>query len=190
MVCLTSAILDHLAPAPALAHPPTRLINSHKGHHGDHWSHPSYRVHNQKASLDKLTKAETNDRVLPDILFINTINMCVICFNFQCQYMPPSSSHFFETPHYVTISVPWSVRHNQVGQQLLRSDISQHYSSPGHFRHLIRVIRRNDMTNKNTNTKITTKTMTNTFRAIFETFDQSDKKTWPDQQKDNKNTPP
>ena len=26
--------------------------------------------------------------------------------------------------------------------------------------------------------------MTNTFRAIFETFDQSDKKTWPDQQKD------
>ena len=81
MVCLTSAILDHLAPAPALAHPPTRLINSHKGHHGDHWSHPSYRVHNQKASLDKLTKAETNDRVLPDILFINTINMCVICFN-------------------------------------------------------------------------------------------------------------
>ena len=31
--------------------------------------------------------------------------------------------------------------------------------------------------------------MTNTFRAIFETFDQSDKKTWPDQQKDNKNTP-
>ena len=127
---------------------------------------------------------------LPDILFINTINMCVICFNFQCQYMPPSSSHFFETPHYVTISVPWSVRHNQVGQQLLRSDISQHYSSPGHFRHLIRVIRRNDMTNKNTNTKITTKTMTNTFRAILETFDQSDKKTWPDQQKDNKNTPP
>ena len=33
-------------------------------------------------------------------------------------------------------------------------------------------------------------TMTNTFkehlqRAIFETFDQSDEKTWPDQQKDN-----
>ena len=28
--------------------------------------------------------------------------------------------------------------------------------------------------------------MTNTFRATFEICDQSDEKTWPDQQKDNK----
>ena len=41
-------------------------------------------------------------------------------------------------------------------------------------------------------TKTNTKTMTNTFREeqslrllTFETFDQSDEKTWPDQQKDN-----
>ena len=70
------------------------------------------------------------------------------------------------------------------------------------FGHLLRVMRKHDLTNKKTKTKTKTMTMkiTTTFRehlqrAISETFDlwlkgfeafhHSDEKTWPEQQKDN-----